>query len=107
MELVELLQQILIDPSGAYEQFNNLSDQFKPLVDGIAKKLVDYYEEYADNSDRFCKARAQSFKKKYDAYCEVGFSEEQAMALVLNDKDMISKALKNANIVTKNIANNA
>lgn len=107
MEFAELLQTILVDPSGAYDQLDLLATQLKPLIDGSAKKLVDYYEEYVENSDRLCIARATSFKKKYDAYIEVGFNEDQAMALVLNDKEFITRVAEKANVVTRNVANNA
>lgn len=87
MELMELLQSVLTDPNGTYDQLNLITDQAKPLVTGIASKAVDYYSEFVDNSDRLCLAKATLMMKRYRAYLEVGFDEDQAMRLLLNEGD--------------------
>ena len=86
------------------ETINEYTEKAKPLIHAAGKAVLDIYEEVASN-DRYPKIRAMSAKKMYDAFVNVGFSDDQALALMINDniqlmkniKDSAAKTLKNAN----------
>ncbi len=95
MELMEIIQQIIVDPDGTYEQLDALCEKIDPFIKGLSSKIVDYIEAYASGCDRLCQSRAMAAKKMYDAYRDVGFSKNEALSLVIRDNDRLVEAIKN------------
>lgn len=100
----QLLAQLLEHPELiTKETIAALGDTYKKPLYAAISYLWDCMIDLVANDDYFM-TNAQYTKKKYDAYIAVGFDEEQAMALLLNDNLQLMKNLKNAgrqNIVTK------
>lgn len=104
MDYGDILVSLLTDPNSARTQFDEFAERLDPMIQGVAKKIVDYIEEYADNCERIKKSRARIDRTAFDAYCEVGFTEEQAMALILKNKERIEKLANTGIQVSKRAA---
>ena len=68
-------------------------NEYKPLVYGIAQEVVEVYKDYANNTE-YPQTMAKVKKNMYDAYVGVGFTEDQALALMLNDNIQLMKNIK-------------
>lgn len=103
-EILNKLLNSVFELDSLPETINEYTEKAKPLIHAAGKAVLDIYEEVASN-DRYPKIRAMSAKKMYDAFVNVGFSDDQALALMINDniqlmkniKDSAAKTLKNAN----------
>ena len=103
-QVLSKLLEAMIDPDSLPETINEYTEKAKPLIRATGKAVLDIYEEVVSN-DRYPKIRAMSAKKMYDAFVNVGFSDDQALALMINDniqlmkniKDSAAKTLKNSN----------
>ena len=64
---------------------HDLIEQCKPAVYSIISELADTWKDL-ENSDFYSlyNLSASGSKKMFDAYINVGFTEEQAMMLLLN-----------------------
>ena len=87
-ELLELLQN--------KETISAMIDQYKDLVYFVAGELWKVYKDYVAN-DEYFDTCAKAQKKMFDAYQANGFSEEQAMQLLLNRNLEISKMCNSYN----------
>ena len=98
LNLMDVFLEAMTNPESVVDQLKSMKERIDPLVNGICSIVVDYREEYAENCGRMAKANATVKKKAYDAYVEAGFSEEQAMSLILNDEKIITEALKSIKV---------
>jgi len=73
-------------------------EKYKPLVYAVGEELLGIYKDYADNKEIFVTI-AKVKKNQFDAYVEIGFTPEQAMAFLLNDmtnmKNNVNKVVSN------------
>lgn len=98
----ELIKEIVkMDPENLGVILHGYVDQYKPLVYVIGRELLGIYKDYVDNNG-LAELEAKSAKKKYNAYVNVGFTEEQAMTLLVNSNIAFSKAVQSANTSIKN-----
>lgn len=95
--LSELLTA-MVDPDSLPETINEYTEKAKPLIRAAGKAVLDIYEEVA-SSDRYPKIRAMSAKKMYDAFVGVGFTDDQALALMINDNIQLMKNIKNSGTI--------
>lgn len=91
------LIKLFADP----EQIHGLIEMYKPVVYSIIKEFVGIWKDL-QNSEYYT-LNAAGKKKAFDAYVAAGFSEDQAMVLILNDlataqrfADSINKSSKNS-----------
>lgn len=80
----ELLAKLLENPEVLLEIAKTYVEKYKPVVYGVAQELVNVYKDYSENKEYFAVV-AKAKKNMYDAYCEAGFNEDQALALMIND----------------------
>ena len=88
----KLIEVIMSNPKLAKPMVSELVDQYKPLLYGVAEELFNMYKDYANNTEYFSTS-AIAKKNQYDAYINVGFSDEQSMSLVLNDAKKLEEKL--------------
>lgn len=69
-------------------------NKYKPAVYVLLQELVEVYKDYSNNTE-YPTVVAKVKKNMYDAYVEVGFNEDQALALMLNDNLQLMKNVRN------------
>lgn len=95
-ELIEkLLVAAMTDPDGAIEEVGGCIEKYKPIAYKALKYFVDIYADYDNNKEWFV-LNAKVKKNMYDTYVEAGFTEDQAMALLLNDNIRLMENIKKA-----------
>jgi len=76
-------------------------NKYKPVVYDLAQEVVEIYKDYSNNTE-YPAVVARTKKNMYDAYVSVGFTEDQALALMINDNIQLMKNVKNiSNSVNK------
>lgn len=68
-------------------------NKYKPIVYDLAQEIVEVYKDYSNNTE-YPSVVAKTKKNMYDAYVSVGFTEDQALALMINDNIQLIKNLK-------------
>lgn len=92
------------NPMAAVELVKQVIDLYKPAAYGILHELLGIYKDYANNTE-FPETRAKALRNMYDAYVNVGFSADQAMALLINDNLQLMKAAKTSSKSIKKAEN--
>ena len=80
--------------------FSDLAEIFseiKPFLYSVGKDFLEMYKTLV-NTDEFFETNAKFSKKMFDAYVSIGFSEEQAMELLLTQKKQYKEMLKNISV---------
>jgi hypothetical protein len=67
--------------------------KYKPVVYELAQEVVEVYRDYSNNTE-YPAIVAKTKKNMYDAYISVGFTEDQALALMINDNIQLMKNMK-------------
>ena len=78
-------------------------NKYKPTVYMVYKEILEIMKDFVKNDDYY-KVVAENKRNMYDAYVKTGFSENKAMALVLNDNLQLMKSIQNAK-TTANLKN--
>ncbi|WP_304576905.1 hypothetical protein [Romboutsia ilealis] len=68
-------------------------NKYKPMVYDLAQEAVEIYKDYSNNTE-YPTVVAKTKKNMYDAYVSVGFTEDQALALMINDNIQLMKNIK-------------
>ena len=97
-ELLELMD-LLKDPTKANGLITTVVSTMKPILYHAGKEMTEILRDYVGN-DEWKKLQAQHKWKTFEAYKEAGFTEDQAMSLLLTETH-------NAVIRTKNSTENA
>ena len=79
--LLELLKE---DPDVYMPIVKAIIEKYKPFVYSLAQEFVEIEKDLGNNKE-YPAAVARVKKNMYDAYVEVGFTEDQALALMIND----------------------
>ncbi|MDR2572282.1 MAG: DUF1186 family protein [Oscillospiraceae bacterium] len=93
MNFGALLPMFMGDTEMAAETIENLVAQYKPIIYAILREGFQGYKDLVSNDDYFIQ-RAQMRRKMYSAYIDAGFTEEQAMAFLLDDDNTRAKIIK-------------
>lgn len=93
----ELLKYIISNPEQAGETVKALIAQYKPLVYSIIEELFASFKDLVNN-DEYYRVSAQSNYKKYHSLCNAGFTEDQAMAIILRDIDSAYNTYRNVKL---------
>ncbi len=80
----ELLAKLLENPDVLLEAAKMYVEKYKPVAYGVAQEFVNVYKDYSENTE-YPAIVAKVKKNMYDAYLNVGFTEDQALALMIND----------------------
>ena len=68
-------------------------NKYKPVVYELAQEVVEICKDYSNNTE-YPEVVAKTKKNMYDAYVNVGFTEDQALALMINDNIQLMKNMK-------------
>ena len=67
--------------------------KYKPLVYSLAQEFVEVYKGFSENKE-YPEIVAKTKKNMYDAYINAGFTEDQALAFMINDNIQLMKNIK-------------
>lgn len=81
-DILELLTLMKKKPDDVNFLIDLAVAALKPVLYRAGSELLDVYKDYVAN-DELYKLRAQHCYKTFQAYMEAGFTEEQAMSLLL------------------------
>lgn len=76
----ELFEALVSSPEG----ISAIISQYKPLLYAVCKEIWEIYKDLVNNEEYY-EVSALAKKKSFDALVNVGFSEPQALALMIND----------------------
>lgn len=89
----ELLKMILENPEATTVIISSYVEKYKPVLYSVGQELHNIYKDYANNTE-YPQTVAKVKKNMFDAYVGVGFTEDQAMALMINDNIQLMNAVK-------------
>ena len=94
----KLLELLIENPDMLMPIVKEYITKYKPVVYDLAQEIVEVYKDYYNNTE-YPAIVAKTKKNMYDAYVNVGFTEDQALALMINDN---LKLMKNIDKVSSN-----
>ena len=94
MKMDDLIE-LLADPG----KLHTLIELYKPTAYSIIKEFVGIYKDL-QNSEYYA-LNATGKRKAFDAYRAEGFSEDQAMVLILNDAETAQRLAESIKISSK------
>lgn len=101
MNTDELMKLILENPEIALAMIKNFTEKYKPVVYSICDEIHNVLKDYANNTEYF-ETNAKIKKQMFNAYVNAGFTEDQAIAFIINDN---LKLMENMKKQTSNINN--
>ena len=91
------MDKMLLEMIGDPEQLKELINGVKPALRVIGSEFLSLIMEL-NKQDAYFSACALHAKKTYDAYLEVGFSEEQAFNLMMKKFINMRNSLQNIKV---------
>ena len=88
-----LIKMLAENPDAVVALVHGYIEQYKPVVYGLCGEALEVAKDYVNNDDLY-ELRATTKKKAFDAYVKAGFSENQAIAFIINDNLQLMKNLK-------------
>ena len=100
----KIIDAFMEKPETGFALLKVLIEKYKPMAYEIGNIFVDIYKDFANNTE-YPAVVAKVKKNMYDAYVEAGFTEDQALALMINDNiklmDNIKKVSSKSNTSKK------
>lgn len=98
----KILELIISEPEMLIPVIKEYIKEYKPMVYDLAQEIVEICKDYSNNTE-YPAVIAKTKKNMYDAYVSVGFTEDQALALMINDNIQLMKNVKQiSNSANKN-----
>ena len=98
----KVLEVLLKNPDLLTDIVKDYIEKYKPVVYSLAQELVEVYKDYANNTE-YPATVAKAKKNMYDAYVNAGFTEDQALALMINDNIQLMKNVQKMSGSVKNV----
>ena len=95
----KMLELLLGNPEMLVPVVKEYINKYKPMVYELAQEVVEIYKDYSNNTE-YPSIVAKTKKNMYDAYVSVGFTEDQALALMINDNIQLMKNMKQISSAT-------
>ncbi len=89
----KILELLMSKPEMLDPIIKEYINKYKPMVYDLAQEVVEVYKDYSNNTE-YPTIVAKTKKNMYDAYVSVGFTEDQALALMINDNIQLMKNIK-------------
>ena len=89
----KILELLMSKPEMFVPVIKEYINKYKPMVYDLAQEVVEMYKNYSNNTE-YSTVVAKTKKNMYDAYVSVGFTEDQALALMINDNIQLMKNIK-------------
>lgn len=89
----KILELLMSKPEMLVPVIKEYINKYKPVVYDLLQEIVEVYKDYSNNTE-YPAIVAKTKKNMYDAYISVGFTEDQALALMINDNIQLIKKCK-------------
>ena len=89
----KLIEVFMESPEAGFALLKGMIEKYKPMAYEVADIIMDVYKDFANNAE-YPIAVAKVKKNMYDAYLAVGFNEDQALALMINDNIQLMNNIK-------------
>lgn len=89
----KLIEVFMESPEAGFALLKGMIEKYKPMAYEVADIIMDVYKDFANNVE-YPTAIAKVKKNMYDAYLAVGFNEDQALALMINDNIQLMNNIK-------------
>lgn len=89
----KILELLMSDPNTVVAIVKEYISKYKPVVYDLLQEVVEIYKDYSNNTE-YPEIVAKAKKNMYDAYVSVGFTTDQALALMINDNIQLMKNIK-------------
>ncbi len=88
-----ILRLLMENPENLGEVVKSYITKYKEPVYDVLKELMVIMKDYSENTE-YPGICAKIKKNTYDAYVNVGFTEDQALALMINDNIRLMENIK-------------
>ena len=95
----KLIDAFMESPETGFLFLKEMIEQYKPMAYEVASIIMDIYKDFANNTE-YPATVAKVKKNMYDAYTAAGFTEDQALALMINDNIQLMDQIKKASFKT-------
>lgn len=89
----KILELLMSNPEAVVTIIKEYINKYKPMVYDLAQEVVEVCKDYSNNTE-YPATVAKIKKNMYDAYVSVGFTADQALALMINDNIQLMKNVK-------------
>lgn len=86
----KILELVMSNPELIAPTVRACIEKYKPMVYELLQEIVEIYRDYSKNTDH-PSVVAKVKRNMYEAYLEAGFTEDQAMTLMVNDNSQLIK----------------
>lgn len=88
----DMMKILLENPEFCKQMIDEMASKLKPVLAALGNQGLNILED-AVNCERFYEIVARDKHNAYDAYREVGFTSDQAMALILSESKQLKDSL--------------
>lgn len=89
----KLIEAFMESPEVGFVLLKTMIEKYKPMAYEVANIIEDIYRDYSNNTEHPALV-AKVKKNMYDAYVDAGFTEDQAMALMINDNIQLMERIQ-------------
>lgn len=98
----KILEIMMSNPEMLVPLIKDYIKKYKPVVYDLAQEIANIYNDYSNNTE-YPAIIAKTKKNMYDAYISVGFSDDQALALMINDNIQLIKNIKQMSDISTSV----
>lgn len=89
----KLIEAFMESPEVGFVLLKTMIEKYKPMAYEVANIIEDIYRDYSNNTEHPALV-ARVKKNMYDAYVDAGFTEDQALALMINDNIQLMERIQ-------------
>lgn len=89
----KVLELLLGRPEMMLPVVKEYINKFKPIAYGLAQEVAEVLKDYSNNTE-YPTVKAKIKKNLFDTYVAAGFTEEQALVLMMNDNVSLTKNME-------------
>ena len=89
----KLIEAFMESPEVGFVLLKTMIEKYKPMAYEVANIIEDIYRDYSNNTEHPALV-ARVKKNMYDAYVDAGFTEDQALALMMNDNIQLMERIQ-------------
>lgn len=89
----KLIEAFMESPEVGFVLHKTMIEKYKPMAYEVANIIEDIYRDYSNNTEHPALV-AKVKKNMYDAYVNAGFTEDQALALMINDNIQLMERIQ-------------
>lgn len=89
----KLIEVFMESPDAGFALLKAMIEKYKPMAYEVADIIEGIYRDYSNNTEHPALV-ARVKKNMYDAYVDAGFTEDQALALMINDNIQLMERIQ-------------